>query len=325
VTLDEFQTRREPDWQALTDALARARGRPARLGSDGVLAFGALYRSAAADLAYARRRYPGDPVVARLEALVTRARGAMYGRPASRARAGEFVAAGYWQRVRGLRWELVLAIAVLVGACAAGLLWAEHDVGAALGVVPAGLRPTESHHFNPDQISAAVSGELSSEIITNNILAMSLAFAGGIFLGIGSIAALTYNGLLIGVIGGLLAQDGQTGRFFVYILPHGVLELSCIVVGAAAGLRMGMAIVSPGRATRGAALRAAAFDGVVIVLGTACFLVVAGFTEGYVTPKGIGLGPAIAVGFGLAGIYWVLVLTLGRHKLRTPSTTLRRV
>ena len=42
---------------------------------------GALYRGAAADLAYARRRFPGDPVVARLEALLV-------ARPRHRLRAG---------------------------------------------------------------------------------------------------------------------------------------------------------------------------------------------------------------------------------------------
>jgi len=325
VTLDEFQTRREPDWQALTDALGRARGRPARLGSDGVLSLGALYRGAAADLAYARRRFPGDPVVARLEALVTRARGAIYGRPARRARLREFVTGGYWQRVLDLRLQLVMGAVLLFGAAAAGLLWAEHDVGAALGLVPGGLRPSETHHFVHHQLSAAASGELSSSIITNNVVVLALAFGGGILLGLGSALVLIYNGLIVGVIAGLLAQEHQTTEFLVYVLPHGALELSCFIVGGAAGMRMGMAIVSPGRETRGAALRAAALSGVVVVLGTACFLVVAGLTEGYVTPHGIGLGPALGVGLGLAAIYWALVLTLGRNKLRTTSTALHRV
>jgi uncharacterized membrane protein SpoIIM required for sporulation len=319
MTLDEFQTRREPDWQALTDALRRARGRPARLGSDGVLALGALYRSAAADLAYARRRFPGDPLVARLEALVTAARGAIYGRPASRARVGEFVRSGYWQRVLGLRLHLVLAAVLLLGATAAGLLWAEHDIGAALGLVPGGLRPSETHHFVHHQLSAAASGELSSSIITNNVVVLALAFGGGIFLGLGSAIVLIYNGLIVGVVAGLLAQEHQTTQFFVYVLPHGALELSCFIVGGAAGMRMGMAIVSPGRQTRGAALRAAAWSGAVVVLGTACFLVVAGLTEGYVTPHGIGLGASIAVGAGLAGTYWALVLTLGRRRPSAPG------
>ena len=32
------------------------------------------------------------------------------------------------------------------------------------------------------------------------------------------------------------------------MIPHGPLELTCIIVTAAAGMRMGWAIVDPGRA-----------------------------------------------------------------------------
>ena len=38
------------------------------------------------------------------------------------------------------------------------------------------------------------------------------------------------------------------------IAPHGVLELSCIAVSAAAGMRMGWALVEPGSLKRTEAL-----------------------------------------------------------------------
>ncbi len=314
MTLDEFQTRREADWSALSDALRRARGRPGRLGTEGVLALGALFRSASADLAYARRRFPGDPVVSRLEVLVTTARAVIYGRPAREGGFAAFALSGYWRRVASLRIELPVAFVFLFGAAAAGLVWALHDTGAAQSVIPGSLAPSNSHHFDPGHISAAASGSLATSIFTNNIVVTMLVFAGGIFVGVGTAVVLIYNGLIVGVVAGLLAQQSETERFFVYILPHGVLEISCILVSAAAGLRMGMAIVSPGRATRGESLRAAARSGVEVVLGTAGFLVIAGLVEGFVTPKGIGLAAALIVGLGLATIYWTLVLTLGRRR-----------
>ena len=246
MTLDEFLTRRSPDWQALSAAVAGARGRVGRLGIDGALSLASLYRSASADLAYARRRFPGDPVVARLEGLVTSARAALYARPARRSgRVRAFVFGGYWAQVAALRWELLFGCVFLFGAMAAGLLWSIHDPGGALGLMPAGLRPDVSHHFDPGDISAVASGGLASAIFTNNIRATALAFAGGIFLGIGTAALLIYNGLLIGIVAGVLSNSHQTERFFIYILPHGVLELSCIVVSGAAGLRMGMAMSRP--------------------------------------------------------------------------------
>ncbi|MBA2766433.1 MAG: hypothetical protein H0U33_05605, partial [Solirubrobacterales bacterium] len=56
-----FATRRAPDWEELDALLGRAGTRPERLGPDGVLRLGALYRAAAADLAFARRALPQDP------------------------------------------------------------------------------------------------------------------------------------------------------------------------------------------------------------------------------------------------------------------------
>jgi uncharacterized membrane protein SpoIIM required for sporulation len=96
------------------------------------------------------------------------------------------------------------------------------------------------------------------------------------------------------------------------VAGHGILELSCIIVASAAGMKMGWAVVSPGTATRGAALRRQARDSVKIVLGTAPWLVVAGLIEGLVTPIGLSLPEVLALGVGVASVYWLLVLLLGR-------------
>jgi hypothetical protein len=50
-----------------------------------------------------------------------------------------------------------------------------------------------------------------------------------------------------------------------------------------------------------------------MVLGTAPWLVVAGLTEGFVTPRDLPLPAALAVGCALATLFWGLVLTRGRH------------
>jgi uncharacterized RDD family membrane protein YckC len=77
---ERFEADRGAAWSELDAALKQCGDRPERLGASGVRRLGELYRSAAADLAFARRRYPGDPLVARLEALVLRARAAVYAR-----------------------------------------------------------------------------------------------------------------------------------------------------------------------------------------------------------------------------------------------------
>ena len=50
-----------------------------------------------------------------------------------------------------------------------------------------------------------------------------------------------------------------------------------------------------------------------LVLGTAPWLVLAGLVEGFVTPRGIGVPGALgASAFGLAILYWTLVIWRGR-------------
>ena len=113
---------------------------------------------------------------------------------------------------------------------------------------------------------------------------------------------------------GLAIGAGNGRSFFELVTAHGVLELSCIIVSGAAGLRLGWSIIDPGNrhAWRSAAPRSRA-PPIEIMLGTAPWLVVAGLVEGFLTPSGTGLPTVLAVGFSLGAIYWGLVLWRGTH------------
>src|SRR3954468_6727768 len=96
---ERFASERGAAWEELHPSLRRAGDGPERLGRDGVRRLGALYRAAAADLAFARRRFPGEALTRRLEALVLRARAAVYARAGRRASFVEFFSRGYWRRL----------------------------------------------------------------------------------------------------------------------------------------------------------------------------------------------------------------------------------
>ena len=70
------------------------------------------------------------------------------------------------------------------------------------------------------------------------------------------------------------------------MVPHGLLELSLIMVAGAAGLRMGAAILMPGRRDRRDALRERCRDSVKLVLGCAPPLLLAAWVEGFISPIG---------------------------------------
>jgi uncharacterized membrane protein SpoIIM required for sporulation len=293
--------------------VASAHRRVTRLGADGIRRLGAAYRATAADLAIARRRFAGDPVVARLERLVDGGRQLVYESGKREGSLREFVSRGYWRRVAERPVPLLVAAVLLFAPAFLAGYWAWRDPGAAVGLVPAEFRGAAEPRPAGEDLGVAVDeqAELASNIFTNNIRVAMLAFAGGITLGLGTAYVLLFNGMFVGAITGLAIGAGNADAFFALVSAHGVLELSCIVVAGAAGLRMGWAIVHPGYRTRGAALRQEARAAVEMLLGTAACLVVAGLVEGFLTPAGLGLAGAVTLGLALGVIYWALVFWRG--------------
>jgi len=314
MNLEAFLREGSPAWTELEELLARARSRPERLGADGVLELGRLYRGLVADVAFARRRFPGDPVLDRLEPLALRARQAVYGERTRAASLREFVLRGYWRDVRAHRALLAVALIATFVPTLAAAAWAVHDPGAAVGLIPAADRAAAAPHVRHLPSALSTQAAFASSIYTHNITVTFAAFAGGLTLGLGTLLLLAYNGLLLGALGGLSIQAGTFSTFLRLIVPHGLLELSCIAIAGVAGLRLARALIDPGVRTRGDALRADARGAVLMVLGTAPWLVVAGLSEGLVTPRFLPLGAALTYGVVLASIYWGLVLRLGRRE-----------
>ena len=294
MKLDRFVDEREGDWTSLQVLVREAGTKPERLGPAQLRRLGALYRAAAADLAFARRAFPHDPVTRRLERLVIDARQVVYSDAGPRRSLRDFLSRGYWQRVRERPWLLGAALLMLFGPLALAAVWAIDDPAAAIGVVPAQFQgAADPGSGGAGTLSGGDEAALSSQIFTNNIRVTFLAIAGGIFAGLGTAAVTIFNGGFIGAILGLTIENGSSGELLRLILPHGVLELSCIAVAATAGLRIGWALVDPGTLTRGESLRREARPAMELVLGTMPWLVLAGLVEGFVTGD-----------LGLAGAVW---------------------
>jgi uncharacterized membrane protein SpoIIM required for sporulation len=313
MTLDRFERERAGGWQALETALGKARGKPERLGAAGVLELGGLYRAAAADLALARRLFPGDPLTRRLEALVVRARATVYADLGGRPSPIAFFSRSYWRLVRERRLALTVAAALFIGGTVFALVWGILDPDAAAGLVPGVFIDGADPPRGDRGLTSAQSAAFSSQIFTNNIQVTLFSFAAGLVFAVGGAFLLVYNGLIFGAVLGVAAAHGNLDQVLRLVVAHGVLELSCIVVAAAAGLQMGWALVSPGPLTRPAALAAQARPAMAVVLGTAPWLVVAGLVEGYVSPAGWGGAGPYIVGLALGVTFWSLIALRGRR------------
>ena len=318
---DSFIASHEARWTeltALTTGNTNARS-PADLRR-----LGTLYRATSADLALARRQFPNDPLLARLETLLGPARSAIYRRSPRRFSLREFYSRTYWQRLLERPGLLAAGTALLVVPTLAMFVWALRDPERAATML--GGRFSNGRTSWGDQgYSAAQQTASATAIFTNNIQVSFLAFAAGITLCLGTGYLLVFNGVLLGLVAGASTAQGHGDVAFTLIVAHGVLELSVIVVTAVAGMRMGWAIVEPGKRSRARALRDEALAAVEIVLGTIPFFVLAGLVEGFFTPAGFGPVWAGVVGVTVGAAYWMVAVWRSRPaRLAVSSSSARR-
>lgn len=141
--------------------------------------------------------------------------------------------------------------------------------------------------------------------IRNNIGIGFQTFAGGIAFGVGTLFFLIYNGMSIGTVGGYLAQFGYGETFFSFVIGHGAFELTAIVIAGAAGLKLGIALLAPGRKPRLLALADAARIAVQLIYGAALMLLLAAFIEAYWSSSA---DISALVKFGVGAVLWISVL-----------------
>src|SRR3954462_7865661 len=117
--------------------------------------------------------------------------------------------------------------------------------------------------------------------IFNNVRIAFQTFAGGLACGVGALFFLVFNGLMIGAVAGHVTAIGYGAAFWSFVAGHSAFELGGIVLSGAAGLRLGAALVSPGRLTRKDALAVAGREAASIIYGVAAIIVAAAFIEAF--------------------------------------------
>jgi uncharacterized membrane protein SpoIIM required for sporulation len=311
MKLERFLSERTDAWEELSQLIAQAHGRIGRLGPEQIMRFGELYRVAAADLALARRTFPMAVGTLRLQGLVIQAHSLVYSRAGRSETAKEFLSRGIWVRIRSNGRCLAISAGVMVCAVVLGVLWALLEPASAVGLLPAGSHITVHSRGAFYGISVPARGGLAVTIFVNNIEVSILAIAGGFTFGILTVYTLAYNGAVLGVLGCLEWKGGGFDQFIRLILPHGLLELSCIALAGAGGLSIARALIDPGLSSRSDALAAITPQLGATLLAVVIFLVAAGLTEGFVTPWDLPTGAAVGVGGLLAGGFWTMVVWRG--------------
>jgi uncharacterized membrane protein SpoIIM required for sporulation len=287
-----FAARKRPRWAEFQVLANRA----ARHGLDSFASselpdFAARYREVAADLARARTYGVDEGTLQLLERLAAAGHNALYrDERGTWRRVWEVLARECPAAIRETRVYIALACLAFILPAGAGYLLMREQPALAVDLLPevmieradAGAeRMAEGRKY----VDVALEDRpiLASSIISGNVRVAITCFAGGIFLGIGSLVLLGFNGLLIGATAGHFANRGLLGYLLEFILGHGLLELFAIWVAGAAGFLLGRSVVAPGDLSRGDALVLSGRTAVRMVGGAAVLLVVAGLIEGFVS------------------------------------------
>lgn len=312
MKLAQFIETRQPRWDELEGLIARAGARAERLSPAEIRRLAAAYRSTAADLAIARRLFAGDSVVNRLEETVVRGRGVVYERLTRRRSVGEFLADTYWQAIYARSRPVGLAALLLFVPALVAFGWAVSAPATVAELVPPDFLWVRSATTTDQGYSVTGLIGFSTFVMVNNIRVTLAAFALGLTWGLGTAWIILQNGLILGAVAGLAAAAGNIGVFLAAVMAHGVLELSCMVVGAGAGLSIGRATLRPGRSTRRQAFAREALTAAKIAIGTIPWLVLAGLLEGFASRTGAGPVFATIVGLVVGALFWGLVVWRGR-------------
>lgn len=305
MDIDAYAAAHGHDWAEL-DRLARRR----RLTGPEADELVRLYQSGAGQLS-ALKTATGDSVPAdRLSMSLSRARLRFTGAGRNLfAQLPAFFVAQLPAALYRVRWLSLVLTLVTVVVAAVFATWAANTPALLASFGSEEFRRQFAEQDFVDYYSKSASTSFTGQVWTNNAYIAAQCVAFGI-TGVWVPYAILSNAMNVGISAGLMADQGRLDQFFLYIAPHGQLELYSIFVAGAAGLMIFWSWVAPGARTRGQAL---ARDGralVTVAVGLMLSLLVSGVIEGFVTrqpwpwPVKIGIGTVALVGF--LAYQWVL-------------------
>jgi uncharacterized membrane protein SpoIIM required for sporulation len=117
-----------------------------------------------------------------------------------------------------------------------------------------------------------------------------------------------------------MAEHDRLPLFLGLILPHGLLELTCVFVAGGTGLRLFWSWVAPGPMTRMQSFARAGRQAIAIAIGLAAVLMVCGAIEGFVTPSGLPPWVKLTIGVLAELAFFAYVFTIGRRAARAGVT-----
>ena len=274
--------------------------------------FPKMYRSLCRHLAVARSRNYSSSLVQHLESLVQKGHEHFYGKQGGAGfRVVNYFARDFPALIRR-EWKLVLfSHGLFYIPFFLLLVLIQFYPHISYMVLPEGTimdmeesyKPA-NHHFD-EQRDASSDVYMLGHYIRNNVGIDFQCFAGGIFAGVGSIFYIFYNGLMIGAVAGHITQAGFGETFWPFVCGHSALELTAAVFAGACGMKMGFALIRPGRHTRMHALKMASGTAIRMLYGTAFMTFLAAFIEAFWSSSAL---IPVNVKYAFAACFWTALI-----------------
>jgi uncharacterized membrane protein SpoIIM required for sporulation len=167
--------------------------------------------------------------------------------------------------------------------------------------------PENAYFLTPRPVSS--DADMFGYYVFNNITIAFRIFAGGILAGVGSMATLCLNALMLGAAAAHIINLGFTETFFSFVAGHSAFELTGIVLSAQGGFLLGYRFFVTRGLSRGASLRRAGKTALPLIAGSALLLLAAAVIEAFWSsrheiPPPVHYGSGV-LGYALLGAYFL--------------------
>jgi uncharacterized membrane protein SpoIIM required for sporulation len=275
-----FIAQNKEKWQESEKLLTESDKDPEKLSN--------LFTQVIDDLSYSRTYYPNRSVRVYLNKIAREYFSIIYRHHTSRKNTFK----NFWidelpQIVYQSRRPLLISLGIFVLAACIGIFSSAKDSGFTASILgDRYVAMTKANIEKGDPMAVykeAHQVDMFLGITLNNLMVAFRTYVFGLFLSIGTVAILLYNGIMVGCFQFFFVEHELLAESALTIWLHGTLEISSIIIAGGAGLTLGSGLLFPGTYSRLQAFQITGMRSLKLMLGVAPILVLAGLIESFLT------------------------------------------
>jgi uncharacterized membrane protein SpoIIM required for sporulation len=247
-----------------------------------------LFTQVMDDLSYSRTHYPNRSVRVYLNKIGREYFSLIYGH--KKERKNRF--ASFWldeipQIILYGKKELMISLVIFLFSAAIGIFSSIHDPGFTSTILGEDYVAMTKENISTGDPMAVYKkshqADMVFRITYNNLKVAFTTYVFGIFLSIGTIAIMIYNGIMVGCFQFFFIERGLLLESALTIWLHGTLEISSIILAGGAGLMLGSGLVFPGSYSRIQAFQISGIRSLKLMLGISPVIILAAIIESFLT------------------------------------------